>query len=84
MIILYKYKKTLDKAPYNCYTNKCSKAMREWLSGRASPCQGERREFESRLPLTQGTHTSVCVLFFFKGEAYEKNIKSDETGNPEI
>ena len=28
-----------------------TKAMREWLSGRASPCQGERREFESRLPL---------------------------------
>ena len=27
------------------------KNMREWLSGRASPCQGERREFESRLPL---------------------------------
>ena len=25
--------------------------LREWLSGRASPCQGERREFESRLPL---------------------------------
>ena len=25
--------------------------MREWLSGRASPCQGERREFESRFPL---------------------------------
>ena len=25
--------------------------MREWLSGRASPCQGECREFESRLPL---------------------------------
>ena len=25
--------------------------MREWLSGRGSPCQGERREFESRLPL---------------------------------
>ena len=25
--------------------------VREWLSGRASPCQGERREFESRLPL---------------------------------
>ena len=24
---------------------------REWLSGRASPCQGECREFESRLPL---------------------------------
>ena len=25
--------------------------MRKWLSGRASPCQGEGREFESRLPL---------------------------------
>ena len=27
--------------------------VREWLSGRASPCQGERREFESRLPLLE-------------------------------
>ena len=25
--------------------------IREWLSGRASPCQGEGREFESRLAL---------------------------------
>ena len=25
--------------------------MREWLRGRASPCQGEGRGFESRLPL---------------------------------
>ena len=25
--------------------------MWKWLSGRASPCQGEGREFESRLPL---------------------------------
>ena len=25
--------------------------MREWLSGRASPCQGEGREFESRFAL---------------------------------
>ena len=24
---------------------------RKWLSGRASPCQGEGREFESHLPL---------------------------------
>ena len=32
-----------------CYT--IQRDMREWLSGRASPCQGERREFESRLPL---------------------------------
>lgn len=27
---------------------------RKWLSGRASPCQGEGREFESRLPLPNG------------------------------
>lgn len=27
--------------------------MREWLSGRASPCQGECRGFESRFPLHQ-------------------------------
>ena len=28
-----------------------TKNMRKWLRGRASPCQGEGREFESRLPL---------------------------------
>ncbi len=28
-----------------------TRTMRKWLSGRASPCQGEGREFESRLPL---------------------------------
>ena len=28
-----------------------STLLRKWLSGRASPCQGEGREFESRLPL---------------------------------
>ena len=32
--------------------------MREWLSGRASPCQGECRESESRLPL----HTQFVPL----------------------
>ena len=30
---------------------------RKWLSGRASPCQGEGREFESRLPLQLITGT---------------------------
>ncbi len=28
--------------------------MREWLSGRASPCQGEGRGFDSRLTLLSG------------------------------
>ena len=36
--------------------------MREWLSGRASPCQGECREFESRLPLHLFAHIK-CVHF---------------------
>ena len=34
--------------------------MREWLSGRASPCQGECRGSESRLPL-QSWHHSQAV-----------------------
>ena len=39
--------------------------MREWLSGRASPCQGERREFESRLPLHKKTNCSRRLVFCF-------------------
>ena len=38
--------------------------MREWLSGRASPCQGERREFESRLPLQKRTTILIEWSFF--------------------
>ena len=39
--------------------------MREWLSGRASPCQGERREFESRLPLqTQKTRLFASFVIW--------------------
>ena len=37
--------------------------MREWLSGRASPCQGEGREFESRLALFQRVSFG-CSLFY--------------------
>ena len=40
--------------------------MREWLSGRASPCQGERREFESRLPLQY--KESDRIPFFLRKE----------------
>ncbi len=54
--------------------------MREWLSGRASPCQGERREFESRLPLQKNLASSLRgkILFsvkcsFFKNLAYNKS-----------
>jgi hypothetical protein len=33
---------------FGCYSER---STRKWLSGRASPCQGEGRGFESRLPL---------------------------------
>ena len=38
--------------------------MREWLSGRALPCQGKCREFESRLPLQLKT-TLIGVVFCY-------------------
>ncbi len=51
-----------------------SEYMREWLSGRASPCQGEGRGFESRLALTKSLDFQgifcctdmrvVCALVF--------------------
>ncbi len=40
--------------------------MREWLSGRASPCQGERREFESRLPLQKTKDAQASFVINFK------------------
>ena len=42
--------------------------MREWLSGRASPCQGERREFESRLPLHFRVKRRVLRLLICKNK----------------
>src|SRR5580693_1103342 len=36
-------------------------AMRTWLSGRASPCQGEGRGFESRRPLGDATRRHVWL-----------------------
>ena len=48
--------------------------MREWLSGRASPCQGERREFESRLPLQiQG----IRLDSFFSAKGVFMNLPND-------
>ena len=38
--------------------------MHEWLSGGASPCQGEGRGFESRLVLEE-TETFVVSVFLF-------------------
>ena len=38
-----------------------------WLSGRASPCQGEGREFESRHPLQQTTAPSTGAIVVSEG-----------------
>ncbi len=43
------------------YTMGSTHAVRKWLSGRASPCQGEGREFESRLPLQE---RAIVARFF--------------------
>ena len=39
--------------------------MHEWLSGGASPCQGEGRGFESRLVLNRNRKHYVCGFLLF-------------------
>ncbi len=43
--------------------------VREWLSGRASPCQGEGREFESRLALLILTNCIMDMREWLSGRA---------------
>ena len=38
---------------------------RKWLSGRASPCQGEGREFESPLPLHYETNMKYPTIIAY-------------------
>ena len=38
------------------------KGLREWLSGRVSPCQGESREFESRFPLQNLKRPEIATV----------------------
>jgi hypothetical protein len=59
--------KTLDRGGGDkvLYGSRCEQShgvTREWLRGRASPCQGEGRGFESRLPL-QRASPNVVTLF---------------------
>ena len=51
--------------------------MREWLSGRALPCQGKGREFESRLPLQTKRPLEKEVFLCFWG--FEKNFFKNNT-----
>ena len=53
--------------------------MREWLSGRASPCQGERREFESRLPLQKSTNESWCFFSEKRDENEQSSSQQPES-----
>ena len=39
--------------------------LREWLSGRALPCQGKRRGSESRFPLQKKANRKMPVCFFY-------------------
>ena len=39
--------------------------MREWLSGGASPCQGEGRGFDSRLALSGNTKKDIRMDILF-------------------
>ena len=50
--------------------------MRKWLSGRASPCQGEGREFKSRLPLQKNITAPAenCGCFFYAEAAVSSNF----------
>ena len=48
--------------------------MREWLSGRALPCQGKCREFESRLPLHIWHHGQVVRQSSAKASLPSSNL----------
>jgi hypothetical protein len=59
--------------------------MREWLSGRAAPCQGAGRGFDPRLPLqcylraTQRESGTFLAAFRAQGRSV---IKTDQTQKP--
>ena len=52
---------------------------RKWLSGRASPCQGEGREFESRLPLHYCKKTQTLGNKYGTNNSYRDCCNSLDT-----
>ena len=52
--------------------------LRKWLRGRASPCQGEGREFESRLPLHQKIKVELVRPFLFFEPVAVKKMRRGE------
>ena len=58
----------LDKCNYLGYNKSCNCGFSS--SGRASPCQGEGSEFESRNPLQTKTLTKIGECFFVADNAH--------------
>ncbi len=54
--------------------------MREWLSGRASPCQGEGRGFESRFAL----HISGCSSVWLERLVWDQEAAGSSPVTPII
>jgi hypothetical protein len=56
-----------------------AESTRKWLSGRASPCQGEGRGFESRLPLQ--SHPGTARVFSCTRIGTDSMLSVEELGS---
>lgn len=63
----------LDKCNYLGYNKSCNCGFSS--SGRASPCQGEGSEFESRNPLQTKTLTKIGECFFVVDLCLPLNVR---------
>ena len=75
----------LDKCNYLGYNKSCNCGFSS--SGRASPCQGEGSEFESRNPLQTKTLTKIGECFFLADNTHILDnianlIEPSESRNP--
>lgn len=64
----------LDKCNYLGYNKSCNCGFSS--SGRASPCQGEGSEFESRNPLHIIENTQLCFLLILWHHSQEVRQRS--------
>ena len=66
-----------NEPAYSIISNVLVKCMREWLSGGASPCQGEGRGFDPRLALFLfgGKLVNIRLPVFFTFFNFEKMLR---------